>query len=195
VYDRVFNDKVLSFGVSGMLWNSNVLLFDHQSESLWSQVRGGAVTGPKSGTRLRAYPSTVTSWKKWRRKHPDTLVLSTDTGHRRDYSRDPYQPYYEERGAGLWRLFAPAPGEEEKRIVAAVELGGEKRAYPVELIRAKGELIDELGGQKFTLTIDPQTDLLSGETDSGETFAPVVLFWFVWKAANPDTTVFGEESH
>jgi hypothetical protein len=190
VYDRVFKGKELTFGVSGMLWNSNVLLYDHQSESLWSQVRGGAVAGPESGARFRAYPSTVTSWKKWKRKHPDTLVLSTDTGYSRDYLRDPYESYYKERGAGIWRLFAPAPGEDEKRLVAGLEFEGEKKAYPVELIRAKGQISDQLGGKKFTLTIDQETGILTGETVKGESFAPTVLYWFVWKAAYPETKLF-----
>jgi hypothetical protein len=176
-----------------MLWNSNVLLYDHQTESLWSQVRGAAVTGPKSGTRFRTYPSTVTSWKKWRKKYPDTRVLSTDTGYQRDYSRDPYTNYYKERGAGIWRLFTPAPGEKEKRMIAGLKFGEEKKAYPVELIRARGEVSDTLGGQKFTLTIDAQTGVLTGRTDTGEEFAPTVLYWFVWKAAHPGTGLYGAQ--
>lgn len=94
MYDRTVNGQTLSFGVSGQLYRRNLLLYDHQTESLWSQIREEAVTGPFAGTRLRAVPSTMTTWAEWRQQHPDTLVLSTDTGFDRDYERDPYAGGY-----------------------------------------------------------------------------------------------------
>ena len=75
MYDREMNKKELTFGVSGLLYESNVLLYDHQTESLWSQLKEEAVTGPQTGTRLRAIPSVMTTWKAWRAQHPNTLVL------------------------------------------------------------------------------------------------------------------------
>lgn len=193
MYDRKFNGRELTFGVSGKLWNANVLLYDRQSESLWSQVRGGAVTGPMTGTRFKSYPSAVTTWKRWRIKHPDTLVLSPDTGYRRDYSKDPYDSYYRQRGAGVWRLFTPAPGEEEKRLVAGVNVGSDAKAFPINLLKELGTVTDKVGSSQVTLTYEAETGTLSASLKGPEgkkEFAPVVLYLFVWKAANPGTELY-----
>jgi len=70
-----------SFGVSGLLYNSDVLLYDQQTESLWSQIGGRAISGPRKGTPLERLPVTHTTWEDWLGRHPDTRVLSIDTGN------------------------------------------------------------------------------------------------------------------
>lgn len=78
------------FGVSGRLYKDNLLFFDRETDSLWSQLLSQAVTGPHAGTRLAVLPAVNTTWGTWRKDHPDTLVLSFDTGHEPDYRVDPY---------------------------------------------------------------------------------------------------------
>jgi hypothetical protein len=85
--------QTLKFGVSGLLYNSGVLLFDRQTRSLWSQILAKAVTGPMKGNNLRAIPITHTSWAVWRKLQPDTFVLTEETGFRRDYTGNPYAGY------------------------------------------------------------------------------------------------------
>ena len=80
MYARNVDGRELTFGVSGMLFRANVLMYDHQSESLWLQVKHSAVTGPMTGKKLKILPSTFTTWGKWLKKHPDTEVLTTQTG-------------------------------------------------------------------------------------------------------------------
>jgi hypothetical protein len=92
-FDPVIEGKRYTFGVSGLLYKSDVLMYDHQTESLWSQIQREAVTGPLAGTRLRLLPLVHTTWQAWRAEHPKTQVLSIDTGFRRDYTRDPYESY------------------------------------------------------------------------------------------------------
>jgi hypothetical protein len=75
VYSRKIDGQTLTFGISGRLYKSNVLLYDHQSESLWSQLMNTAVSGPQAGKPLTALPSARVSWKKWKRLHPETMVL------------------------------------------------------------------------------------------------------------------------
>ena len=87
MYARKVDAKTYTFGVSGLLYRSNVLMYDKQTESLWLQVKRRAVTGPMTGTKLFTFPSTITTWSKWRKKHPDTTVLSFDTGYNRNYKR------------------------------------------------------------------------------------------------------------
>lgn len=90
VYSANFGGKRLDFGISGLLHDSNVLLYDRSTGSLWSQLKSSAVSGPHAGTRLVELPSRIMTWSEWRHAHPKTTVLSTGTGHRRDYEHDPY---------------------------------------------------------------------------------------------------------
>ncbi len=87
--------KPVRFGVSGLLYNSDVLLYDRGTLSLWSQLLSKAVSGPLKGRHLDALPVMHTSWADWRARHPRTVVLSRDTGFPRDYGRDPYAAYAE----------------------------------------------------------------------------------------------------
>lgn len=162
-------------------------MYDHQTESLWLQVKRKSVTGPMTGTRLKTLPSTVTTWKKWKKRFPDTMVLNLNTGYERDYSRDPYENYYKSRGSPFGRIFKVGPGEEEKELVAGIELAGSRKAYPIDLIREKTTLKDHLGGKKILLNYDHQTDILEVRTMEGKDLHPIIVYWFVWKEIYPDT--------
>jgi len=186
VYSREINGKKLTFGVSGLLYRSNVLMYDHQTESLWLQVKRQAVTGPMTGTKLKVLPSSVTTWRKWKKKYPQTRVLSFDTGYNRDYSRDPYEDYYRRSGGFFSSFFSAGPGEKEKEMVAGIVIGDSSKAYPVELLRKKGKLTDNFSGRKITFEFNGDTDLLSVRDSDGTEIPHVVAYWFVWKGINPD---------
>lgn len=189
MYSRNVGDRELSFGVSGMLYKSNVLMYDRQTESLWSQVRREAVTGPLTGARLKVLPSTLTTWAKWSRAHPRTEVLSLETGYNRNYSEDPYADYYASR-KGFFAFFKPAPGEEEKALVVGLTLDGSARAYPLELLREKQQLKDDLAGTAVTLDYRSDTDQISVRTAAGEELTPLILYWFVWKGMYPESGIY-----
>lgn len=190
MYARKVDGRTYTFGVSGLLYRSNVLMYDHQTESLWLQVKRRAVTGPMNGTKLKTFPSAITTWKKWKKKHPDTTVLSFKTGYSRDYSRDPYESYYRERRGMFRSFFTPGPGEEEKEVVAGVEVGDSARAYPVELVRRRKKVTDTVGFKKITISYDESTDRISVKADNGEEIEPIVVYWFVWKGIHPETELF-----
>ena len=96
-FDSRVGGKVRKFGTSGLLYQSNKLMFDAATKSLWSSISGTPVVGPLvgSGLRLTALPVVTTTWGEWRRRHPDTTVLSLDTGFERDYSEGAaYRAYF-----------------------------------------------------------------------------------------------------
>ena len=93
VFDALTDKQVYEFGVSGLLYNSDVLLYDRQTESPWSQLVGAAVAGELSGTALEMVPSAMVTWAEWKKKHPGTQVLSTETGYARNYEQTPYALY------------------------------------------------------------------------------------------------------
>jgi hypothetical protein len=189
VYARRIEDMVYTFGVSGLLYASNVLMYDHQTESLWLQVRRAAVTGPMTGTKLKVIPSSVTTWDKWRKKHPETQVLSLETGHQRDYSRDPYEDYYKNR-RGLFARLLDSKSTEDKVLVAGIEINGEQRAYPVETVRSRERFEDTLGGTRIIFSWDGDTDSISVITVDSDPVEHLVAYWFVWKDIHPDTTLY-----
>ncbi len=140
--------KPLAFGVSGLLYNSNLLMFDRETKSYWSQMTGQAVVGDMVGKTLNTIPIDVVTWKQWKEKYPSTLVLSNDTGYDRDYTFDPYGGYADT--AGIWykvtkldeRLFT-------KDLVYGVSLGGFSKAYPESNVTAVSLINDELGNDKI----------------------------------------------
>lgn len=189
MYSRQVGEQELTFGVSGMLYRANVLMYDRQTESLWSQIRREAVTGPMTGAKLKVLPSTLTTWEKWLKQYPQTQVLSMDTGHSRDYSRDPYADYYQSR-KGFFSFFKPGPGEEEKALVVGITLDGIARAYPLELLRQKKVLTDNLGGTILTMAYDPKSDQVSVRTTNDKEIMPLILYWFVWKSMYPASDIY-----
>lgn len=92
--DRRLDDgRVLSFGTSGRLYRSSLVMYDRQTESLWSHFDGRALAGVLTGTELERIPVQTLSWGDWLRQNPDGIVLSRDTGADRDYGRNPYPGY------------------------------------------------------------------------------------------------------
>ncbi|MGH8775835.1 MAG: DUF3179 domain-containing protein [Jiangellaceae bacterium] len=89
-FDRRVDGKVLDFGTSGMLHASNLIMYDRQTESLWPQLSGQAAIGVMTGATMDVLPLSPVGWAEFRAAHPDAWVLSRNTGHVRDYGRNPY---------------------------------------------------------------------------------------------------------
>lgn len=97
-YESIVNGEHLKFGTSGLLYRSNKLMFDHRTKSLWNTFEGAPVVGPLVGTRKRLNRRSVvtTTWGEWRRLHPETTVLSLETGYSRDYGEGvAYREYFQ----------------------------------------------------------------------------------------------------
>ncbi len=95
-YDRRVEGRVVTFGTTGMLWNSAMLMYDRQTETVWSHFNGQAIAGVLTGTTLKAFPMATVSFKTWREANPKGLVLNRTTGHNREYGRNPYRRYDQE---------------------------------------------------------------------------------------------------
>ncbi|MGQ9667050.1 MAG: DUF3179 domain-containing protein [Anaerolineae bacterium] len=180
----------LSFGVSGLLYNSDLLLYDRDTQSLWSQILGKAITGPMKGTLLTAVPLDHTTWADWRERHPQTWVLSEDTGHRRDYARDPYAGYEK-----LPDIYFPvrfrAQGYHPKERVLGLVLDGQAKAWPfVELAKAGGTITDTLAGQVLHIRHDARHGSARAYDANGRPLPGVTLYWFAWYAFHPETEVW-----
>jgi len=94
VFGRTVNNTILEFGTSGKLYNSNLVMSDRLSKSLWSQALGEGIVGKYAGIKLQRLPFDVAYWKDWKDLYPQSKVLSKDTGSARPYGVDPYGDYY-----------------------------------------------------------------------------------------------------
>jgi hypothetical protein len=186
-------DRELTFGVSGLLYNSDMLLYDRQTRSLWSQIMRQAVSGPMKGAQLEAIPVEHTRWSEWRRRYPDTLVLSTDTGYQRDYASSPYLGYENSR-----KLWFPVQAQDDryhpKEPVLGIEVDGAFKAYPfVELGKTAGEVHDTLSGRGIVVSYDRRNHAATAAFVNGDRLPAVTAFWFAWYAFHPDTGVYHAE--
>ncbi len=93
VYDPEIDGRAHNFGVSGLLFDNNLIMFDRTTDSLWSQMRLQSICGSFLGTRPRLLPVVQASWAGWKSLHPETTVVSFDTGFRRNYDVYPYGSY------------------------------------------------------------------------------------------------------
>ncbi len=187
VFDRGQGQEELSFGVSGLLYQSNLLMFDRTSESLWSQLAGRAVAGARTGTPLEVVPSTVTTWKEWKKIHPTTRVLSKATGHERNYSRDPYEGY----GANSALMFPVHKRDLRlpvKELVLGVTVGETSRAYPLPALAEAGFPVHDSVGNATITIADVHGPV---RLDDGTVVAGTIAYWFAWAAFNEDTEVWG----
>lgn len=149
------------------------------------------MTGPLTGTRLIPIPSTVTTWKRWRRKHPETLVLSTKTGYSRDYTVDPYKNYHKSRFS-FFGLGKKSPLLRDKELILGVEFGGVKRAYPFEVLKSiETPLRDVIAERPVTVYFDKNSQEAFATDGEGKRLPGFVSYWFVWYSFHPETEVYG----
>ena len=193
VFERQYGDELLEFGISGLLYNSNVLLYDRAKqgpESLWSQMASAAVTSVKSGDRLTRLPLEVTRWSDWVERHPTTLVLSTDTSYGRSYDRTVYQDYFSSP-----RLMFPVEPRDDRLPAKTFVLGvlgkTTRRAYALSsFVRHHGgQFEDEIDNQPITLHFDPEPKTLR-VVQAAEGLQWMYSFWFAWSAFYPETDIY-----
>ena len=108
-WDRIIDGKETTFGVSGLLYNSNIIPYDRKTDSNWSQIRLECVNGSLSGTKPVIHQLFETTWATIREMYPNARVLTTETGFSRDYNRYPYGAYREQQS-----LFFPVSRTDER---------------------------------------------------------------------------------
>jgi len=196
VYNRIGAGGELEFGVSGFLYNSNVLLYDRSGSSgndgLWSQMMSQGVAGPRVKEKLNTMPVELTTWEDWKQRHPKTQVLSVNTGHPRDYSRRAYAPYFADEMTLMFEVNKHDNRLPNKTPVLGVWVGDKMRAYPVAAFKhltEPQELEQELAGKKFTLVYNPQAKSLR-VVNPDKDVSWMYSFWFAWYAFYPDTELY-----
>jgi len=168
VFERVINGNEVEFGTSGKLYNSNLLMYDRWTESYWSQALGIAVTGELTGMQLKKIPFDVITWGDWKKLHPDTLVLTTDTGHLRSYATDPYGDYYTDP-----RIIFPIDNKDDrmhpKEVILGIHKDGIYKAYKQKDVELYKIINDDIGQTHLMLvSLYPQNSRIFDRTLDGE---------------------------
>lgn len=164
VYERPeVQGRRLTFGTSGNLRNSDLVMWDRQTESWWQQFSGEAIVGQLTGTRLKAVPAALVSWKIFKTEYPQGRVLSRDTGHTRPYGRNPYRGYDDVTQRPWAYEGVTGAALRPMEHVVGLELGPAARAYPRRTLQKK---------RVFNDTLDA---------------TPVVVFWAKGTASALDT--------
>ncbi len=188
VFDRRVDGKARRFGVSGLLYQSDMLLYDHETESLWSQISSEAVTGKALGSRLSLLRSRMMSWGDWKKAQPETTTMSRQTGHSRAYGRSPYGEYATSKD-----LYFPVDFDRRhhpKMPTLGLRLrDGTARAYPAaELVSAGGSVRERFEGRSVQVSYDPDRQIFAAEVPLDVEI--VEGFWFAWMAFHPKSSVF-----
>ncbi len=185
-------DGQKTFGVSGLLYNSDVLLYDRQTESLWSQIAMIAVSGPMKDRSMTPIPSSQTTWEAWQKSHPSTSVLSNHQGIYQPaaYQRELYPGY--EQSDDVWFPVARASNKlRPKAWVLGVTIAGVSKAYPFEdLARLKAPLSDSIANLEFNVTYDASSRTAAAYSKDGAKLHASSMYWFAWYAFHPQTDVY-----
>ncbi|MGI9565788.1 MAG: DUF3179 domain-containing protein [Nitrosopumilus sp.] len=150
VFERTVDGKIVEFGTSGKLYNSNLVMYDRLTGSYWSQALGLAIKGELTGTELEKIPFDVMTWSDWKTLYPETLILTTDTGNARPYGTDPYSDYFKDP-----RVLFPVENEDDrlpkKDIILGFESDGIYKAYRLSDVESKKIVNDKVGSKDIVI--------------------------------------------
>lgn len=174
-YDRRVEGKILTFGVSGFLLESNLIMFDREDESLWQQSTGKVLAGRDLNTELILAPFQLMTLGEVKKKYPRALVLSEDTGNRRDYGRNPYSGYEDSEG------FIFSPSKEDSRFPSKtifVVFRFEDKTIGAPYLKLADEVRYETNVNGDTITLERRSDLLAITDSKGRELPFYFEMWF-----------------
>ena len=165
--------KPLVFGSSGLLYRSNKLMFDRETNSLWNQFTGEPVAGPlvDENIKLKIRPVTITSWAKWKVENPTTTVLNLDTGHIRDYdSGVVYKDYFSSPDLLFPTIVRDETRVKRKEYVFGIRDFGVAKAWPISAFSSKRVINDKIGSKHIVLIGDESTRTVRAYESKGLKF-------------------------
>jgi Protein of unknown function (DUF3179) len=204
VFDRRVGGRTLSFGTTGNLRFSDLVMYDRRTESWWQQFGGAGLVGRYAGARLRLLPARIVSWKQFRAWYPRGRVLTSDTGYARPYGQNPYTGYDDVSSPPVF----PAAHSRDTRLqpkerVVFVERDGKAAAVPFAVVAKKKQLAFRLAGDRLLVRLTGRaTSALDGAVIADSRRLPTVEvrehgklvpfdtpFWFAVAAFRPDVVI------
>lgn len=196
-YERTINvdgrSQEVEFGTSGKLYSSNLVMYDRKTDTYWQQIDGVAIVGELTGQELKEISLDTVTWSEWKSVHPDSEVLSQNTGFSRNYGRDPYANYF----ANDFLFFQDPENVDStgrisnKEFVFGVEIDGKYKAYRKADVDEMGVIEDTFNGVNIKLEKLEDGRVIVTNVDTGEEIVKEVDFWFAWYAFHPDSALYG----
>ncbi|MCP6726489.1 MAG: DUF3179 domain-containing protein [Patescibacteria group bacterium] len=189
VFDPVVQGERVEFGTSGKLWQSNLVMYDRKTDSLWSQILGEAIVGEMTGTTLRILSSDQMLYGEWKKNNPTGQVLARPQGAGKFYGVNPYGSYYSVANFSLNLVNKIDDRLSNDTFVFGLIFDSVAKAYNIESVKQKGVVKDKVGETDVVLRYDKELDVV--RVFQGEKrINPISGFWFSWVAAHPDTEVY-----
>jgi hypothetical protein len=164
-------------------------MYDRKTNSYWSQFDGRAIVGEYTGKVLNTVSIDTVVWRDWKKEHPDSEVLSQDTGFVRAYGRDPYGSYYEDSF-----LFFPVEERDDrvhpKTIIFGIEIDGAFKAYRETDLAEQKVITDTIGNVAIRLEQDASGIVTVINLETDEEVVKERGFWFAWYAFHPETELY-----
>jgi hypothetical protein len=201
VFDRRVDGRTLDFGTTGKLRNSDLVMYDRQTESWWQQFGGEGLVGRYAGTELTQLPARIVSWAEFKREHAAGRVLSRDTGHSRPYGENPYEGYDDVASSPIF----PTRNQDDDRLppkerVVFLERQGEAAVIPYSTLKRRRVIRLVVGGHRFVVRWRPEVTsaldsaaIAKGRSvgaaevrEDGKLVAFDEPFWFVIAAFSPE---------
>lgn len=186
-FERKIDGKETAFGVSGKIYKSNLVMYDRLTETLWNQLGGEAIIGEHLGKKLKQIPLETITWTDWKQKHPNTEVLSQDTGYSRNYNQNPYEGY--ETNRDTFGTEFEDDRLHPKSKVWGIEIDGKFKAYSDEALARVGSLNDSFEGKNLKISRS-QDGAVAIKNESSQEIVPTISFWFAWVAFHPETELY-----
>ena len=195
-FDRRVADRVLSFGTSGLLYRSDLVMYDRQTESLWPQLELGAVAGHLTGTQLDTIPTVTIAWSDFLAAHPAAWVLSQQTGYNRPYGSNPYVGYDDVDSDPF--LFDGEVPDQLPAMARVVGLGpvGDPVAIPFDVLAAQSVVAEQVDGREVVVWLQPglRSPLDTQELDEGRPVGAAAAFEPEWDGQSLTFRPDGERS-
>lgn len=194
VVARRLDGKTYEFGVSGLIYESNMLLYDRSDRALWSQMSLSAISGPNAGRSLENLVDwELTTWEAWRSAHPKSRVVAPGcTGFNLPYHSDKYVKYFQTEALDRRFQDVVADGRlPNKTVVIGVRNGSVIRAYPIKTLMKNGRKViqDKVGSGLVEFSVDPAAHAIR-IMRIPENAQVISTFWFAWAARFPNTELY-----
>lgn len=178
------------FGTSGKLFNSNLVMYDEKTDTYWQQIDGKAIVGELTGQELKEISIDTVVWRDWKSGHPNSEVLSQDTGFSRQYGKDPYGSYYEDSFL-IFDVNAQDDRIHPKTVVFGIEVDGTYKAYKEEDLIKEKTIEDKIGGVRVKIERNDDGIVKISNLETGDEIVKERDFWFAWYAFHPETKLYG----
>lgn len=184
--------EMVEFGVSGLLHNSDLVMYDRKTKSLWGQITGRAIMGPQTGQQLERVYVAQLRWAQAKANFPAVKVLLPPPGSRQDYQRNYYADYFKSNKT----MFPVAINDRrlgQKTKVQGFIIDDQAFAIEVNYLAEQTALLVKVNGHQLNIVQKTDGTVLVKDLKTKQTYPPLMTFWFAWINFHPDSQLITQK--